>query len=682
MTDNERIVLDTEDPRVTLEMLRTGAVQICQRLRTISASIGPLSSSSQFYTRIRSKEEDSILKKISDQQRGGYGGANPNYSFRDITDYAGVRFVTLYDNQMREAIDLMINVIEASQNISQPLFDNGNAWKHNFRESNFIPRSVSDKSDIYGMLRAHLISCIREKFRQNRDSGLPQAAAKIKLQKRDSSYSSIHVLLYANSYNLNSVVKVPLEIQIRTALEDIWSEINHKRVYKVSSAYFWTEAHSLEMEAAERISREIKDRFNRLSGEVETISQHSETAGLAIESVWGLGRNVSPPGATSGEAANAVHTSLCATLYCFISSQENNADDYEQFIKFSQQLKEILKGVRKLNNVKENYENIIRILLQLRERQHDRRKKIKKTQKEHSDNKIYVRQLDAKIEVMNQREKIINLEILRINVVFALELSNEDAVFFGNQILKVTTDPRDSLVDQRKEVLKYLYMELCKFVDDTELKIRPLCMIFFWKYLVSTQINRQLAERNVRLSYDELRSDESLPPWSIYHVAVPRSLAFVIFSEVRLLLENFRPDSVNDEVMLRFRNETKDKLVSALIYLRQAFASSQERGDDGDNRRGDIHIGFKEKEDIIDCLWMLRISSFYYRFFDEHIYAGRKSMRPLLFEARDFLVAHDIGKRYVKRGRSSKREKLNSASFNRAIINEVNFYIETMEQKP
>ncbi|CAN0418636.1 unnamed protein product, partial [Ectocarpus sp. 13 AM-2016] len=103
---------DITDPRVNLDLVQAGAEQVIQRLRNLIASVGPADIYSHFYTKMRVKTIDSITKKIDAQQRGGYGGPNPNFSFRDITDYAGVRFITLYDEDLKYVFDFIIEFVK------------------------------------------------------------------------------------------------------------------------------------------------------------------------------------------------------------------------------------------------------------------------------------------------------------------------------------------------------------------------------------------------------------------------------------------------------------------------------------------------------------------------------------------------------------------------------------------
>jgi Region found in RelA / SpoT proteins len=47
-----------------------------------------------------------------------------------------------------------------------------------------------------------------------------------------ADYSSIHLVCYTNSYFAHPIKRIPIEVQIRTAFEDVWAEVEHPRRYK------------------------------------------------------------------------------------------------------------------------------------------------------------------------------------------------------------------------------------------------------------------------------------------------------------------------------------------------------------------------------------------------------------------------------------------------------------------
>ena len=116
---------------------------VAERLRALTGSLGPDFLSTQFYTRIRVKTYDSIIKKIYKKRFEG----KLLYSIDDLDDLVGVRIVTLYDRELMKALLHVFQLIESSSRFTEPLFENhgnrGRVWDH-IREIKIYRRPKSD----------------------------------------------------------------------------------------------------------------------------------------------------------------------------------------------------------------------------------------------------------------------------------------------------------------------------------------------------------------------------------------------------------------------------------------------------------------------------------------------------------------------------------------------------------
>ncbi|CAN0517622.1 unnamed protein product, partial [Ectocarpus sp. 8 AP-2014] len=88
---------------------------------------------------------------------------------------------------------------------------------------------------------------------------------------KDDSYSSIHISTTAISYDLGIVKPVPMEIQIRTAIEDIWSEVSHTNKYKANDLYFCSLGSKKSLESIKDEVASMKQHVNGISTTIENI---------------------------------------------------------------------------------------------------------------------------------------------------------------------------------------------------------------------------------------------------------------------------------------------------------------------------------------------------------------------------------------------------------------------------
>src|SRR5579862_2399289 len=286
--------------RAIFERLQA-AEAVAARLRALTDSLGPDFISMRFYVRIRVKGYDSIVKKISMRRRKK---DRELYSLENITDLVGFRIVTLYDDDIPTAIEHLFRLIRMGSSepirpegtlsrpdqssvvpappadprqrrgsdrgaievpLFQPLHDEVPTEWDVIREVIFFTRRPGSPEDIYKFCHETLLKTLENRFGQESDEyrrhidkiKLRDVEKEAKAEAEDpdtadeekemgDGYSSMHLILNAvsrvgtDSDGQPLLVQVPIEVQVRTAAEDIWGEINHQLSYKATNLYVWT----------------------------------------------------------------------------------------------------------------------------------------------------------------------------------------------------------------------------------------------------------------------------------------------------------------------------------------------------------------------------------------------------------------------------------------------------------
>lgn len=207
LNSDERLLLDV------VEALR-GADNLRERLLGALHSGTPAVADLAYAVKARVKEDYKVVDKIRDRRRGGPDQpAKPGYGVSDVTDIVGLRIVTLYRLDALEIIRALLETIEADRSASAP----------------FVAGSVSEVK-IYSTNPTgdvqKLPARLEELFHSH---GLASATS---IAEKPSNYSSIHILLRGRGKYRDGYREVPVEIQVRTALEDVWGQIEHSLKYK------------------------------------------------------------------------------------------------------------------------------------------------------------------------------------------------------------------------------------------------------------------------------------------------------------------------------------------------------------------------------------------------------------------------------------------------------------------
>ena len=155
----------------------------------------------------RIKSHKSFIDKIQKKRK-----RKPNYSVNDIDDIIGFRIVSYTKTDVPNIIRRFFRILKAEDAAYGLRFDT--------RVKELV--LYDPGNDDY---RDQITKAIE-------DSGYEKS--RLSIQKKDSKYSSFHLVITCTSTKLDRVKSVPVEFQFRSAFEDIWSELEHSVRYKVN----------------------------------------------------------------------------------------------------------------------------------------------------------------------------------------------------------------------------------------------------------------------------------------------------------------------------------------------------------------------------------------------------------------------------------------------------------------
>lgn len=197
----------------------TGAEYVRQRL-IHGLSMGTPSVEDEAYLiKSRVKKVDSLVAKVLDRVHKG----EVTYSPSKVRDIVGLRLLSLFKSDLPKLVRDFLSFVAWSQKPPFSLFYGANL------KLCVAEIKIYATSDLYDTTTGFIV----EEFEAY---GFPTqsepGAVHIEIFRKVSEYSSVHVVLWANGPNQSMSDRVPVEVQIRTSLEDVWGEIDHRLRYK------------------------------------------------------------------------------------------------------------------------------------------------------------------------------------------------------------------------------------------------------------------------------------------------------------------------------------------------------------------------------------------------------------------------------------------------------------------
>lgn len=559
------------------------AEQIANRLRALTDSLSSESISKLFYTRVRVKSVDSIKEKL---YRKRHIDQKLYYNFYNLTDIVGIRLVTLYDDDLIPAFDTVLDLINLGMIGREPLFCGGNVFSA-LQEANLYDRQVAvvGETSLYMSFYQHILGRLEEycpargrktreihrKIRDNINYG----------QAADKQYSSAHFVFEATGYYKSVEIKMPIEVQIRTAAEDIWSEINHKLLYKTKTPYIWSPDISDTHDELERDSTDLKTSIESLSSVISRFIDHSDR-------VLEFKNNFRIP-------TTKVHNSLVVSLMTSMSHRllpdaGNNIDSYDQ----------------KIRRIRQFYE--------------------KSTFENHANDALaLVDEVDNEIDTISRGDISGTDELLCSVRKSLLEFERSRLrclIIFSKLRRSKSYDDPQRVSRSDIENLEKEFQYLCEFKNDKSALVRPISVISYWKYLIQKNINQDTAMKYLYIAREELEIDVALPDWSIYRVLIPKTLAVQLVLEVERFLaphdgsENTSSQGENtQQISQSILHDTEYKLVSAFDNAIYAYYYSKE----GDGRRGDLIFEGKKVNMYEEARLVLHIFILYWEIYNQEV---------------------------------------------------------------
>lgn len=246
LTHEEKLAL------AAIEALR-GAGDVRKRLSLEMSSGTPSISDLAYAIKTRLKEDYRIVEKVKRKR------VDKSYDVDDLRDIVGLRIVTLYRLDAIEVIPILLDRI----------FDNSGNDESNL----FLNRPVEEVKvfslNPLGDVQ-NLVGRIRPLFAAR---GL---ADKFYVEDKSSSYTSIHIVAWCRGKYRNQYRSIPVEIQVRTAFEDVWGEIDHSLKYKPPE-----DDHPAPMEEAQR--ENILAHLNVMKAMIDGMAQYADQIKIQID---------------------------------------------------------------------------------------------------------------------------------------------------------------------------------------------------------------------------------------------------------------------------------------------------------------------------------------------------------------------------------------------------------------
>ncbi|HQV04974.1 MULTISPECIES: RelA/SpoT domain-containing protein [unclassified Novosphingobium] len=208
--------LQSVDDQLQLEVVEAlrGADNLRERLQHALQSGAPSVSELAYAIKSRVKEDYKAIEKIRDRRFGSRNrDPKPAYCAMDLTDLVGVRIVTLYRLDVFEILEVLLETIERDQSESAVFVKNS--------ISEVVIYSTNPTGDVQDFPRR---VCA---FFDSR--GFSDVT---RIEEKPSNYTSIHIVIRGRGKYRDEYREIPVEIQIRTALEDVWGQIEHSLKYK------------------------------------------------------------------------------------------------------------------------------------------------------------------------------------------------------------------------------------------------------------------------------------------------------------------------------------------------------------------------------------------------------------------------------------------------------------------
>jgi ppGpp synthetase/RelA/SpoT-type nucleotidyltranferase len=248
-----------EDPaertKVDLDALQVLAgAELVQRRLLAGLSMGtPSFERSTYLIKTRIKEHSKIVDKVFVRRK-----TRPDYRASDVSDVIGLRILTLYRSDLPGLLQRFLKFVDQARGEPLDLFPSGSI------------EEVIEEVIVYGYPQEEALC--QALLSQLKRFGLAPDGRRYRYERKDTGYSSIHLLLHAQASTGETVLSVPVEVQIRTVLEDAWGEVQHELIYKSRMGTLDPTKRKL-MENAQNQLRNWKEQLDNSGNFADTIKE-------------------------------------------------------------------------------------------------------------------------------------------------------------------------------------------------------------------------------------------------------------------------------------------------------------------------------------------------------------------------------------------------------------------------
>lgn len=238
-----------------------------------------------YAVKARTKAFDSAIRKITKKRKEKR--LDKPYGPENLTDIIGIRILCLWPDEIFGVVQRLLTAIE--QTSATVLSNFRNVYLHEIVEEIIIYRAKNSPA-AYGLIKAQLLDFLR---------GKPSLTMKVREVESppEKPYSSVHIVLWCRVEVAGEWKSVPVEVQVRTSLEDVWAEADHKLKYKSSTGVSKIPDHQRKI--GEMLLRNLKDQLDMVATTLvgirdllseERISATTQITGLDGHPVeyWGL----------------------------------------------------------------------------------------------------------------------------------------------------------------------------------------------------------------------------------------------------------------------------------------------------------------------------------------------------------------------------------------------------------
>lgn len=222
--------MDSQRGDIELDALRAlaGAEEVRKKVLAFVAMGNPSVDTLAYLIKCRIKNHERLVDKVIERRK-----RKPDYQATDATDIVGLRILALYRAELPIIIRHFMALVRFASEDPINLFV-GPDLQHSLNE--VIIYRASPEGDVVDQLITAEFERIGLTCAVVPDKMPPQnVQADVKIIRKATEYSSIHLVFWCYGFTKDKKYRVPLEVQIRTVIEDVWGEIDHALNYKVET---------------------------------------------------------------------------------------------------------------------------------------------------------------------------------------------------------------------------------------------------------------------------------------------------------------------------------------------------------------------------------------------------------------------------------------------------------------